>query len=263
MKRDIDLYKELIAFCNNNQNAIETKFKRDLSFSEFNVECYSEMFYKQRKTESPMSVKLLKEIIPELAAEYKKHGGYFMAKRNESIKGLDIQKGQWYEKALQLFLQTKGVVVTKKGFPFPDYEVSVNGKVVGYYELKYIKSPFLTANVKIKNVYPYSTTRFDYEASLTLDTGEKLRKQRERIEIELLSKNIPVHYIWWYDCFHIKGIFAMHAKDVFNYYDNLSEDLLVRKQREGDLIDHQELGKIYPPLLNMLTFFELLQAYVS
>ena len=105
MKRDIDLYKELIAFCNNNQNAIETKFKRDLSFSEFNVECYSEMFYKQRKTESPMSVKLLKEIIPELAAEYKKHGGYFMAKRNESIKGLDIQKGQWYEKALQLFLQ--------------------------------------------------------------------------------------------------------------------------------------------------------------
>lgn len=132
---------------------------------------------------------------------------------------------------------------------------------MGYYELKYIKSPFLTANIKIKNTYPYNSCRYDYEASLTLDTGDKLKRQREKIETELLSKNIPVHYIWWFDCFHIKGLFAMHAKDVFCYYDSLSGDLLVRKQREGDFIDHQELGKIYPPMLNMLTFSELLQNY--
>jgi hypothetical protein len=131
---------------------------------------------------------------------------------------------------------------------------------VGYYELKYIKAPFLTAHVKIKNVYPYSTTRYDYEASLTLDTGKKMEDQRKKIE-ELMNEGYPVHYIWWYDCFHIKGLFAMHAKDVFDYHDNISGDLLVRKQREGDLLDHQELGKIYPPMLNMLTFSELLQTY--
>ena len=260
MMRDIELYKELITFCNANQGAIETKFKREMEFTSFHEECYTHMFYKQRGTSSPMPVKSLKEIIPDLAAAYKKYGNHFISKRNESIKGLDIQKGQWYEKALQLFLRTKDIVVTKKGFPFPDYEVSVNGRIVGYYELKYIKAPFLTAHVKIKNVYPYSTTRYDYEASLTLDTGKKMKDQRKKIE-ELMNEGYPVHYIWWYDCFHIKGLFAMHAKDVFDYHDNISGDLLVRKQREGDLLDHQELGKIYPPMLNMLTFSELLQTY--
>lgn len=91
--RDIELYKELIAFCNANQESIETKFKRNMKFTSFNEECYTHMFYNQRGTTSPMPVKSLKEIIPDLTAAYKKHGGYFMVKRNESIKGLDIQKG--------------------------------------------------------------------------------------------------------------------------------------------------------------------------
>jgi len=261
MNEDIKLYKELIDFCNSQQGQIETKFKRNLEFSSFNEQCYIEMFLKQRNTSSPLQVKQLKEIIPELAEAYKQNAPYFWGKRNESIKGLDIQKGQWYEKALQMFFENKGIKVAKRGFPFPDFKVSVDDKIVGYYELKYIKSPFLSAHTLIKDTFPYSSTRYDYEASLTLDTGEKLKNQREKIENDLLSSNISVFYVWWYDCFHIKGIFAMSANEVFDYYDHLSDDLLQRKERAGDLDTFQEKGKIYPPLLNMITFSELLNTF--
>ncbi|KAA6333461.1 hypothetical protein EZS27_018129 [termite gut metagenome] len=261
MNVDITLYRELIDFCNNNQDIIETKFKRNMEFSELNEACYEEMFQNCRKTTTPPTVKHFKGIIPGLTEAYKTMAPYFFDKRNESIKGLDIQKGQWYEKALQLFLKTKGVFVNKKRFPFPDFEVMIDNKIVGYYELKYIKSPFISANNVIKDTYPYSSTRYDYEASLTLDTGEKIEKQRYKIETDILPQNIPVHYVWWYDCFHIKGIFAMSAAEVFDYYDHLSGDLLQRKEREGDLEVHQEKGKIYPPLLNMNTFSELLRIY--
>lgn len=261
MNADILLYKELIDFCNKNRAIIETKFKRTLEFSDFNKVCYEEIFLKNRYALNPPTVKQLKETIPGLTEAYKKNCSFFMNKRNESIKGLDIQKGQWYEKALQMFLETKGYKAYKKGSPFPDYEVTANGKTIAYYELKYIESPFITANTKIKDTYPYASCRFDYEASLTLDTGKKLERQRNKIESDLLPTGMPVHYIWWFDCFHIKGIFAMAAKDVFDYHDHLSGDLLVRKQRGGDLIAHQELGKIYPPLLNMITFSELLNNY--
>ena len=108
----------------------------------------------------------------------------------------------------------------------------------------------------MKNTYPYSK-RYDYEASLTLDTGSKMAKQRERIE-ELLSDGVPVHFLWWFDCFHIKGLFAMSAQDVFEYYDNLEGDVWKRAEREGDTEDKQVHTKIYPPLLNMMTFSEYL-----
>lgn len=257
---DISLYKELVDFCNLHQDEIETKFKKELSFNELNEMCYIEMFEKCRHIESPLPVKHFKDIIPGLTEAYKKNGSYFMTKRNEYIKGLDIQKGQWYEKALQLFLGTKGITVTKKGFPYPDFEISINDKVVGYYELKYIKSPFLTANSKIKNTFPYNSTRYDYEASLTLDTGDKLYKQRVKSE-ELIGCGYPVYYIWWYDCFHIKGLFAMHATEVYEYYDMINGNVHERTEREGDLECHQEKGKIYPPLLEMITFNELINSF--
>ena len=256
--KSIELYKQLINFCNANQDAIETKFKRELSFSVLNQQCYLEMYAKCRRIENPLPVKHFKDVIPGLTEAYRTNGYIFMRERNEYIKGLDIQKGQWYEKALQLFLGEQGFVVEKRGFPFPDFEVSYGNKVVGYYELKYIKAPFLTANTKIKNTYPYTSTRYDYEASLTLDTGAKLSKQRVKVE-ELLKNGNRVHYVWWYDCFHIKGLFAMKAEDVYNYHDAINGDLLVRKEREGDKETHQEKGKIYPPLLEMIPFAEYIE----
>ena len=49
----------------------------------------------------------------------------------------------------------------------------------------------------------------------------------------------------------------MPAKEVFEYWD-LVGDLHERKEREGDLIDKQEKGKIYPPLLKMNSISEFL-----
>lgn len=261
MNPDIELYKELIQFCEVHMNEIETKFQRHHSFEPINEDCYEKMFLDQRHTSSPLAPKVLKEQIPGLTELYREKSPYYMRQRNSFKKGLDIQLGQWYEKALQLYFGSKGITVQKKGFPFPDYEVSKDGKPVAYYELKFIESPFLTANTHLKDFYPYETPRYDYEASLTLDTGKKMASQRGKIEADLIPAGIPVHYIWWFDCFHIKGVFAMSAQDVFDYYDHLSGDIHQRKQRTGDIEDHQEIGKIYPPLLNMITFSELINLY--
>lgn len=258
MKQEVELYRELIDFCNEHRNEIEKKFKRLLTFTDFNVTCYKEMFWKQRKTSAPISVKELKEQIQGLAEIYKKEVPKCLGRKNEFLKGMDIQKGQWYEKALQMFLATKDIYVKKKGFPFPDFEVLSGNKVVAYYELKYIQIPFIYANTKIQNTYPYATSRYDYESSLTLDTGKKLQLQRTKIENDILPLGIPVYYVWWFDSFHIKGIFAMPVQEVFDYYNHLENDQFTRKTREGDAIAHQEITKIYPPMLNMITFKEFI-----
>lgn len=259
MMTDIELYKELISFCEHHREEIESKFQRAHQFDTINEVCYQKMFLEQRNTSAPIAPKVLKETIPGLTELYREKSAYYMNPRNKYRKGLDIQLGQWYEKALQIFFKSKGIDVTKKGFPYPDYEVSVDGKVVAYYELKFIEAPFISATSKIKDTYPYESPRYDYEASLTLDTGNKLIRQREKIESELLPEGVHVHYIWWFDCFHIKGVFTMPAVEVFDYYDHLTGDTHIRKEREGDKETHQETGKIYPPLLNMGTLSEYIQ----
>ena len=60
----------------------------------------------------------LKEKISGLKEAYAAAANYYLTPRNKYIKGLDIQLGQWYEKALCMFLATKGFVVKKKKFPF-------------------------------------------------------------------------------------------------------------------------------------------------
>jgi len=252
------LYKELVEFCNGHVQQIDSNFIRHLEFTPFHEECYEKMFFNNRHVNEPPTVQELKTLIPSLAEAYKNAAAHYLNPRNRYIKGLDVQLGQWYEKALKLFLATKGFKVLKKGFPFPDLEVrNTADNLLAYFELKYIGSPFFYANRQIKNTYPYKSSRFDYEASLTLDTGEKMKKQRKKMQ-ELEDRGIPVHFIWWFDCFHIKGIFAMTAHDVYDFYDHVGDNLHERKTREGDNETHQEIGKIYPPLLEMTTFSEYL-----
>lgn len=252
---EIKLYKELVNYCNSHAKSIESKFVRKLEFNEFHEECYKKMFYDNRNTLAPPEVTDLKAKIPGLKEAYSAAAKYYTAPRYKYKKGLDIQLGQWYEKALCMFLGEKGIVVKKKGFPYPDLEVSdENGKILAYFELKYIEAPFIYACSQIKNTYPYNSKRFDYEASLTLDTGEKMQNQREKM-VELEKTNYPVHFVWWFDCFHIKGIFAMSAHDVYDFYDHVG-NLHERKTRDGDKESHQETCKIYPPMLKMMTFAE-------
>lgn len=255
---DIRLYKELIAFCNEHQDEISTKFSENLSFSDLNERCFVEMYYKCRNIDAPLSVKHFKEVIPGLEEAYKINAPKYLVPRNQYNKQYDIQKGNWYEKGLKLYLHSLGIEIEKRHFPNPDFEVIIDGRTVGYFELKYIEAPFIMASTKMKNTYPYNSVRYDYEASLTLDTDRKFNEQREEIE-KILAQGIPVHFLWWYDCFHIKGLFAMSAQEVLKYHDNLSGDVWTRAQREGDKVAKQITTKIYPPLLNMIPFSEYIQ----
>lgn len=249
--KDIELYKELVTFCNNNKDKIETKFDRKVEFTDFHESCFQEMYIKIKEEPNPIAPKILKERVDGLTECYKKKVAPFMFRRNKMIKGLDIQLGQWYEKAFQLFLESKGIELAKKGFPFPDFEVNPENPKA-YYELKYIEAPFISANNLVKNTYPYTSTRYDYECSLTLDTGKKLQGQRDKYENDIKPSGIPFYFVWWFDAPHLKGIFYMNAEDVFDYWDNVGT-LHNREEREGDKIAKQIKGKIYPPLLKMLS----------
>ena len=134
----------------------------------------------------------------------------------------------------------------------------VSNKTLAYYEMKYIKAPFINAHNFVKNTYPYNSTRYDYECSLTLDTGSKLQSQRTKYENDIQPLDIPFYYVWWFDAPHIKGIFYMNADEVYNYWDNVGT-LHERESREGDKIVNQIKGKIYPPLLKM----ESLAAFIE
>lgn len=209
------------------------------------------MYFKNRNSDIPPKPMVFKEKIPELKEVYKKAAIFYANKRNEMIKGFDIQYGHWFEKAFRDFLLSKGIQTVKKGFPYPDIAIIKNDEPVAYFELKYIRAPFIYANKYV------GENRWDYECSLTLDVGEKLAKQREKIEADILPKKIPVFYVWWYDAPHIKGIFFMSAEDIFSYWDKEGTSHN-RKEREGDLETKQEKGKIYPPLLKMKSLSELI-----
>ncbi len=249
--KDIELYKGLLGFCEEIRGRQKFKFKGNLDFNELNNDCYMKMYVKNRGNKNPPKPSLLKEDIPGLKEIYAEMARFYFQKRNEMIKGLDIQQGQWFEKAFRDFLSSKGIQTNKKGFPYPDIEVVKNGKPLAYFELKYIRAPFIYANSIVDK------NRWDYECSLTLDVGDKLENQRKKIETDILPNKIPVFYVWWYDAPHIKGIFYMSAERVFEYWDK-SGTSHARKEREGDKIDKQEKGKIYPPLLEMGSFSEFM-----
>jgi len=257
--KDINLYNELVVFCNENMEKIESNFNRKVRFTKFNEECFIEMYVKTRTEIAPLAPKILKQRIIGLTECYKKMGFKYLRKRNKMIKGLDIQLGQWYEKAFKLFLATKGIEAQKKGFPYPDFVVNPD-EPGAYYEFKYIEAPFISANNLVKNTYPYDSTRYDYECSLTLDTGKKLQSQRTKYETDIQPLGIPFYYVWWFDAPHLKGIFYMNADDVFEYWDEVGT-LHEREAREGDKIASQIKGKIYPPLLKMDSLSSLLHKF--
>ncbi|MFN7990840.1 MAG: hypothetical protein U0R44_01645 [Candidatus Micrarchaeia archaeon] len=245
VNEDIILYKELLGFCRDIKEKQKFKFDGNLEFNEFNEKCFTEMYLKIRNSDNPPKPSVFKEKIPGLKEVYGKAAKFYANKRNEMVKGYDIQYGHWFEKAFMDFLLSKGIGTIKKGFPYPDIEVVKDGKTVAYFEMKYIRAPFIYANKFVDK------NRWDYECSLTLDVGEKLTKQREKIESEILPKGVPVYYVWWYDAPHIKGIFFMASNEVFSYWDMVGASSHSRKEREGDLEAKQEKGKIYPPLLKM------------
>ena len=257
MNEDIKLYKELVEFCNNNKDKIETKFDRKIEFTDFNESCFQEMYLNIKDEPNPVAPKILKARIKGLSECYRFVIPKFLKKRNEYIMGFGVQLGQWYEKAFRLFLETKGISIHKKKPPMPDFLVGTEDNPKAYFELKFIEAPFNEAHNLIKNTYPYATKRYDYECSLTLDTGHKLVGQRNVTESEILSKGIPCYYVWWFDAPHLKGIFYSTAEEVYEFWDKVGNQH-EREKREGDYIAKQVQSKIYPPLLKMESLSSLI-----
>jgi len=248
-KESITLYQELLTFCNEIRTNQKFKFDGNLEFQDSNERYYLEMYDKNKIATRPLFFK--NNMLPELKLLCAKCAEFHTSERNEMIKGFDIQHGQWFEKAFREFLLSKGIETKKRGYPYPDIAIIKDKKEIAYFELKYIRAPFVYANSQVDK------SRWCYECSLTLDVGEKLLNQRKKIEDDILSKGIPVFYVWWYDAPCVKGIFYIDAQYIFNYWDKIGT-AHVRKERKGDKIDKQEKGKIYPPLLEMKNFNSLI-----
>ena len=57
--KDVELYKELVSFCNNNKDRIEKKFDRKVEFTEFNERCFQEMYIKIKEESNPIPPKII------------------------------------------------------------------------------------------------------------------------------------------------------------------------------------------------------------
>lgn len=234
-------------------------FENQLSYNEFNDECFNKMF-KENNTDKPCTVKELKEQIPELKDTCKKCGQYFMNPRNKSHIKYDVIMGQLFEDILIDYftnhLKIKAVHGDKTNKKYPDCMILGKDKgIVAYFEVKYHCAPFISAIKKIN--------RYCYESSATLDV-KKIERQLEIIESDIER---PVFYIHWIDYPCLKGIFFETSEQVKNALVN--EKIFERQEREGDLEKNPQSvykEKIYSKLLEMGTleeFVEILRGMIK
>ena len=223
-------------------------FENQLLYSEFNKDCFDNMF-KNNQNENPFPVKVLKEKIPELKDVCKKCGQYFMNPRNKSHIKYDVIMGQLFEEILIDYftnhLKIKAVHGDKTNKKYPDCMILGKDKgIIAYFEVKYHCAPFISAINKIN--------RYCYESSATLDY-KKIERQLEIIESDIER---PVFYIHWIDYPCLKGIYFETSEQVKN------EKIFQRQEREGDFEKNPQSiykEKIYSKLLEMGTLEEFVE----
>ena len=231
----------------------ETQFK----YPGVNEECYQKM-YEKNSYDNIKTVKELKEEIDLLKPTCKECGSFFMQKRTNSIKGLDVMLGKVLEDVVIEYLRTKyklnvvhGDTSNKK---YPDCMLLSGDKgILAYFEVKYHGAPFISAINKIG--------RYCYEGSATLDL-DKLVKQIEIVESEL---DRPVFYLHWIDYPCLKGIFFETSDQVKNELFILGEEF-EREERSGDFNEGKKTGytkKFYSKLLEMGSFEELIKIFLD
>lgn len=228
-------------------------FENQFGYSNFNEECYKEM-YENNSYDCIKTVKELKEEITELKDTCKKCGNFFIPQRNKSIPKYDVILGKQHEEVLMEFLEkeldTKVIRGDLENRSYPDCKVlDKDGKTVAYFEVKFHGAPFVSAL--------QLTGRYCYEGSATLDY-KKIEKQLEIINNEI---NVPVFYVHWlaYPC--LKGIFYETSQKVEEYI-NLKHTEFEREKREGDNLKSKGavyLKKMYSPLLELNDFDSLIQ----
>jgi hypothetical protein len=252
----IMLYKTLLEYSKDIRGDylknVET-FSNQLLFNNVSEQCYIEMYSKiQPKDEIPSTTSFF-EKIDGLNELNKEAYSFFMKKRNNSVKGLDVQLGNKFEEVFIEFLNSIKVKAGRadvRNRRLPDIHVLDRTRnIKAYIELKYHHSPFMLSHKLLG--------RESYEGSITLDT-QKL--QRQIIECESELPNRPVYIVHWVDFHHLKGIFFNTMGQIKEYLEEGTS--FERKERSGDYIMNKKIGyteKFYPPLHEMGDFSELIR----
>ena len=255
------LYLELIK---NSIEKLEEFFKNvglhqsQFKYDKYNSLCFQFMYKELSVSEGYPSRQTFFEAIPELKMVCDGCWKYFLNKRNESIKGYDIQLGKILEESFIEYMKAKGVNIIRadlKNRRYPDLLILDSSKaIIGYIELKYHASPFVWTFKKRPG-------RECYEGSITLDK-EKIIKQLKIIYSEL---DRPVYFVHWLDFPCIKGIYFQTSEQLHDYILN-NTDNYKREERVGDFKTKADgevkkigyLEKIYPSITEMGNFENLL-----
>lgn len=244
------LYEELLEYSKErledffqNVEIFENQFK----WSDFNARCYRYM-YQDNAYENILTVKELKENIPELKDICKKCGNFFMPQRNKSIPKYDVILGEQYEELLMGYLSEKLNAKIARGDlqnrSYPDCAVyDSNDNIAAYFEVKFHGAPFISAL--------QLTGRYCYEGSATLDY-KKIEKQLDIIDNQI---DVPVYYVHWIEYPCLKGVFYETSEQVKAYIAQQHVEF-ERRKREGDEQKAKKSRyylKMYSPLLEMGT----------
>jgi hypothetical protein len=252
----VSLYRELLGIADDVLDYLKNTntFHNQLKFDQINEQCYQKLYVDIKNGDE----------IPPLSKFYDEINGlkdlnnnaykYFMKKRNDSVKGLDVQLGNKFDQVLIDFFKSKGILALRadtKNKKLPDIMIlDKTRNIKAYVEHKYHHAPFMLSHKFIN--------RESYEGSITLDT-EKIKKQIIECESEL--PNRPVYIVHWVDFHHLKGIFFNSLEQIKDYLNN-SPTGYNRKDRKGDYKLSKKIGyteKFYPPLHEMGDFEELLR----
>ena len=251
----INLYKELLLHSQKIRDSylkdVDT-FHNQLSFNDINETCYIKMYSDIKPNDKIPPLNSFYENIDGLKDLNSDAMKFFMKKRNNSIKGLDIQLGKQFEESFIDFINTKSIIAQRadlKNRKLPDIQIlDKTRNIKAYIELKYHHAPFMLSHKLIN--------RESYEGSITLDV-KKLYNQI--IECDSQIPNRPVYIVHWVDFHHLKGIFFNTLEQIKDCINNSSQ--YERKSREGDYLLQKKIGyteKFYPPLHEMGDFHELL-----
>ncbi len=249
-------YKELLKLASSIKNDYlknVKKFHNQLTFEDINEKCYLEMYSKIAPGSTIPKISELQEKIHGLKELNKDAYSFFLNKRNNSIKGMDVQLGNKFDEVFIEFLNSKKISAGRadqKNKKLPDIQVLDRTRnIKAYIEHKYHNAPFMLS---------YKTIgRESYEGSITLDTK---KIQNQIIECESELPNRPVYIVHWVDFHHLKGVFFNTLEQIKEYLASGSQ--FERQERTGDYKMTKKVGyteKFYPPLHEMGDLSELLE----
>lgn len=254
--KSIELYKQLLEIASPIKDEYLKNcpvFDNQLLFWDINAICYQKMYEEIPSKDKIIETKVLIDEIPWLKDLYKKSHDFYLKKRNNSIKWLDVQLWKQFEDVFIKFLNNLWINAMRwdlKNRKLPDIMVlDKTRNIKAHIELKYHNAPFILSKKLIN--------RETYEGSITLDF-DKVQRQLVEIRSEL---DRPTFYVHWVDFPDLKWIFFNTHEQIDAYLNSDNLETFDRETREWDYCLTKKIWytkKFYPPLHEMWDFEELI-----